>query len=579
MVSKRLLPTILSLLLAFTLVPLGLPAGAQEKKEGDEKEKQKKSQDLSEQLPRRELTEKQRKRREEALRKELERHFKKWLEEDVVYIITPEEKEVFKELGTDEEREQFIEQFWLRRDVTPDTVENETKEEHYRRIAYANERFASGKPGWRTDRGRIYIMWGPPDEIESHPSGGTYYRPMEEGGGSTSTYPFEKWRYRYIEGLQGANAQEVILEFVDPTFSGEYRMTMDPSEKDALLNVPGMGLSLLEEMGLASKADRFDRTDGTRLPLGVGELGGTRRASGVNFNQFDRLQQFAAIFRPPEVKFKDLEALVTTRISFNLLPFEVRTDFLRVTDSSVLVPLTIALKKKDMTFQMKEGLHQSIVNVFGRVSTLTGRVVQTFEDVLKLDVPPALLEQTLEEPSVYQKALALRPGLYKLNIVLKDLNSGNIGTLERRLAVPEFPEEDLTHSTLILADSMQRVALKNVGSGQFVIGNTKVRPAVPGEFHPGQRMGIYLQVYNLGVNEKTFKPDAVIAYSIRRGDEAVFSFEEKTGDMERAGRQITLEKLLTLANMGPGDYTLSIEINDKINNTTIKPTAGFRIVK
>ena len=529
---------------------------------------------LSEDLPQRELSQKERERREKKLREELPTHFKTWLDEDVFYIISPQEKDAFIHLNTDEEREQFIEQFWLRRDPTPDTIENEFKEEHYRRIAYANERFSSSRPGWRTDRGRIYIAWGPPDEIESHPSGGPYERPMEEGGGSTSTYPFEKWRYRYLEGV----GQEVILEFVDPSFSGEYRLTIDPSEKDALLHVPGAGLGLLEEMGLADKAQRFDRTDGTRLPLRLGEFGSQRRAGGSQFDQFDRLHLYAAVLKPPPVKFKDLEALVTTRISFNLLPFDVRMDFLRITEDTILVPITIALEKKNLTFQTKEGIHQSVVNIFGRISTLTGRIVQTFEDVVRLDVPPALFESTLNQPAVFQKAVPLRPGLYKLNLVLKDLNSGNIGTLEQRVAVPRFEENQLAHSSLILANLMERVPTKSVGSGQFVIGNTKVRPVVDEQFTQNDHMGIYLQVYNLGIDETTQKPDATIDYSIVNNQETVFHHSETTRDLERAGQQITLERLLPLNNFVPGDYTLNIKVTDRVRQQTISPSARFRIL-
>ena len=191
------------------------------------------------------MTDKERKAKDKQLRKELATPYRKWLNEDVAYIITDEERSAFMRLQTDEEREQFIENFWLRRDPTPDTVENEFREEHYRRIAYANEHFASGIPGWKTDRGRIYITYGPPDEIDDHSSGGSYERPPEEGGGETSTYPFQQWRYRWIEGV-GTN---VIIEFVDPTMSGEFHMTMDPSEKDALLYVPNAGLTVLESDG------------------------------------------------------------------------------------------------------------------------------------------------------------------------------------------------------------------------------------------------------------------------------------------------------------------------------------------
>src|SRR5690242_4477370 len=200
------------------------------------------------------INEKAKKKNERALKQELSKPYKKWLDEDVAYIITDEERAAFKQLSNDEERDNFIEAFWQRRDPTPDTEENEFKEEHYQRIAYANEHFAAGVPGWKTDRGRIYIVFGKPDEIESHPSGGSYQRPMEEGGGETSTFPFEQWRYRYIDGI----GNNIILEFVDPTMSGEYRYTMDPSEKDALLYVPNAGLTMMESMGMASKTDRFN---------------------------------------------------------------------------------------------------------------------------------------------------------------------------------------------------------------------------------------------------------------------------------------------------------------------------------
>ena len=561
----KLLPVLLS---GFLLAGAA-PAAAQQPEE------KKEPRPLTEGLPQRELSEKERERRSKKLEQELQTAYKKWLQEDVAYILTGEEKEAFLHLNSDEEREQFIEQFWLRRDPTPDSIENEFREEHYRRIAYANERFSSGKPGWRTDRGRIYIAWGPPDEIESHPSGGAYYRPMEEGGGSTSTYAFEQWRYRYLEGV----GQEVILEFVDPSMSGEYRLTMDPSEKDALLNVPGAGLSFLEEMGLADKSSRFDRTDGTRLPLRPGELGNQLRGTRGAWEAFDRMQQYAAILKAPPVKFADLEALVTTRISFNLLPFDVRLDFLRVTDQSILVPVTVAIKKKDVTFQLKDGVHQSTINVFGRVTTMTGRIVDTFEDVLRLDVPPSLLERTLEERAVYQKALALRPGLYKLNLVLKDLNSGNIGTVEQRLVVPRFEENQLAHSSLILADLIERVPSRNVGSGQFVIGNSKIRPAVGETFGPNDKMGIYLQVYNLAVNDQTHKPDATIEYLIRQGEKTVAHFAENTTEMERAGEQITLEKVLALKDLAPGEYTLDIKVTDRVRQQSVTPSAPFRIVR
>src|SRR5450432_4263810 len=338
------------------------------------------------------LTDKEKRKRDEKLRKELETPYRKWLNEDVSYIITDEERIAFKRLQTDEEREQFIEQFWLRRDPTPDTVENEFKEEHYRRIAYTNENFASGIPGWKTDRGRIYITYGPPDEKDSHPSGGTYERPTEEGGGTTSTFPFEQWRYRYIEGI----GTDINIEFVDPTMSGEYRLTMDPSEKDALLYVPNAGLTMYEQMGMSSKTDRFNRTDGTHLGTGSMPL-------PASMNQFERLNQFASLQKAPAIKFRDLEAAVNSKISYNMLPARYRVDFFPLTDASVLTSVTMQFENKDLQFRNKEGVQVAAVNIFCKVSTLTRRIVTNFEDTVTVTSPQEYLQQMSKGKSVYNK--------------------------------------------------------------------------------------------------------------------------------------------------------------------------------
>jgi GWxTD domain-containing protein len=498
--------------------------------------------------------------------KELDTPYKQWLNEDVVYIISPEERNAFGQLATNEEREQFIEQFWLRRSTNPDLPDNEFKEEHYRRIAYANEHYASGIPGWKTDRGHMYIVWGPPDEIDSHPTGGTYDRPQEEGGGSTTTYPWETWRWRYIEGM----GENVIMEFVDPTGSGEYHLTMDPSEKDALTHVPGAGLSQMESMGLASKADRFTRSDGTNLPT---TMGGTP----ASMNEFTRLEAYANAFKPPTVKFKDLEAIVTSRIVRDQVHFNWRTDFLKVTNDTVLVPVTVQIPNTQLSFQSKEGIHSATINIFGRVSTLTGRVVQTFEDSVSRDFPESLFQQSLKLQSIYQKAVPLRPGLYRLDLVIKDVQSGNVGVVNSRLQVPRYEDDKLETSSLILADQIEHVPAKQIGNGQFVLGSSKVRPRLEGDFTTADRLGIYMQVYNLKPDEKTHKSNATFEYTVKKGGAQVLQFKETSADMKQTGDQITIERLLPLATLAPGKYTLEISATDTLSNQTISRTADFTV--
>lgn len=536
---------------------LGIPVEAADKKGKDEGPRETVAKPLSE---------KERKRREEKLRKELEGPYRKWLNEDVLYIITDEERTAFRRMSTDEEREQFIEQFWLRRDPTPDTQENEFKEEHYRRIAYANERYASGIPGWKTDRGRIYITFGPPDENESHPSGGTYERPFEEGGGTTSTYPFEKWRYRWIEGI----GSDIIIEFVDPTMTGEYRMTMDPSEKDALMMVPNAGLTLMEQMGMASKADRFSRTDGTRLGTGTNPL-------PMRMNQFERLQQFARLQKPPAVKFKDLEAAVNSTVKFNLLPIRVRADFMRMTANSIQTNVTIQMEKKDLQFQNKEGVAKAAVNIYSRITSMSRRVVNVFEDVVTTEVPSEMLEAASKGASIYQKAIPLPPGTYRLNVVVKDVFGGNMNNYEMALNVPRMEDDVFTFSSVVLADLIEKVPTRSIGAGQFVIGSTKVRPRVTESFRQDEKMGIYVKLYNFEADEKTRKPVGQVVYEVNKvgSTEKIFEFTEEI--KEGTPSEVTIEKLLPLKSLAPGQYELKMKVTDKLRNQTVTPTAKFTV--
>src|SRR6266849_5167675 len=438
--------------------------------------------------PTQQKPDKETKRKMKRTLKELDSAYRQWLTEDVTYIISPEERNAFLQLDTNEEREQFIEQFWLRRSSNPDLPENDFKEEHYRRIAYANEHYASGIPGWKTDRGRTYIIWGPADEVDSHPTGGTYDRPMDEGGGSTTT------------GGQPAS-----------------------------------------------------------------------------MNEFNRLEQFAKVQQAPAVKFKDLEALVTSRIVRDQLHFAWRTDFLKVTNDTVLVPVTIQVPNSQLSFQSTDGVHSATMNVFGRVSTLTGRVVQTFEEPISRDFPDSLFQQSVKLQSIYQKAIPLRPGLYRLDLVIKDVHSGNVGVVNSRLQVPRYEDEKLEASSLILADQIEHVPAKQIGAGQFVLGSSKVRPRLEGDFTTADRLGIYMQVYNLKPDDKTHRSDSSFKYTVKKGDQQVMQFKETGGDMKQTGDQVTIERLLPLATLAPGKYTLEVSATDALANQTISRSAEFTI--
>jgi len=515
----------------------------------------------------RELAKKQR-----ALEKELASAWKKWMEEDVSYLITDEEKVAFKRLKTDEERQQFVEQFWLRRDPTPDTEENEFKEEHYRRIAYANDHYASGIPGWKTDRGKIYIKYGAPDEIDSHPSGGSYERPIEEGGGETSTFPFEKWRYRFIEGV----GTGVEIEFVDTTMSGEYHITLDPEEKDALLYVPGAGLSQSELMGLSTKTDRFTRTDMTHLATGSQPL-------PESMNPFSKLETLANLMKPPVVKYRDLEAAVDSNIRYNTLPMQVRADYIRVTDATVYANVMVQFRNADLNYATKDKIAKANINIYGRITTLTRRSVNWFEDTVTHEIPVEMLPAAQSGSQVYAKRIPLLPGTYRLNVVAKDLVGNTMNTFEMPLNVPSYDAETLGASNVILADQLEHVPTNVIGTGEFVIRGARVRPRMNDVFKQSETMGIYTELYNFGMDSMSKKAKGLVEYQIvnNADDKTVVSYTEDLSDPKAFPNSspflVTVQKKFSLKDLAPGRYTLKMTVEDKLRKQTITPSAQFTV--
>src|SRR5437763_1286433 len=496
---------------------------------------------------------------------ELKKAYKDWLEKDVTYIITDEERKAFKKLETDEEREHFIEEFWRRRDPDPDTDENEYREQYYERIAYANEHFTSGIPGWKTDRGRIYIMYGKPDELETHPSGGTYNRESYEGGGSTSTYPFERWFYRYLAGVGSG----VEIEFVDPTGSGEYRIARNPDEKDALLNVPGAGLTLAEEMGLADKGQRVSNMNG------IGNPNYTREQD----SPFSRLQLIADLSRPPQVKYNDLASLSSTPvIEDNPLNFDVRVHFFRQSDERVITAFTIQTDNNNLVFKDSGGLLEAQLNIFGKIIHVSGRRAGIFEDPVITRATPEELSDAKERKSAYQKAVALAPGHYKVDVIVRDIESGATGVRHWGFDVPKYDTGKLSTSTLVIANKLEALG-DQPAVGMFTIGNVKVIPNVSGTFHRGAPIGVYMQIYNAGIDQTTLRPSVDVEYAlIKDGKERGKQAEDWRGNGD-AGQRLTLTRLIDSRQLVPGDYTLEVRVRDHVSGQSLKQDAKFSVLQ
>jgi GWxTD domain-containing protein len=494
------------------------------------------------------------------VKRELKDAYKKWINNDVSYIITKEEKKAFYALQTDEERENFIENFWRRRDPNPDTEENEYREEYYERIAYANEHFTSGIPGWKTDRGRIYIAWGKPDSVETHPTGGSYDRPSYEGGGSTTTYPFEVWFYRHLDNV----GEGLEIEFVDPTGTGEYRMARNSNEKDALAMVPGAGLTTAEQLGM-SKGERLN--------------GGSQTTWGREQDSpFRRLEIITNLQRPPAVKFGDLQGALTDSpvIDNNPLAFDVRVDYFRQAEDRVITTFTIQTNNKELTFDESGGMKTAKMNIFGRVTAVSGKRSGIFEDSVTTNATAEELAEARDRKSVYQKAMALTPGTYKYDIVVRDVSSGNRGIVSMGFTVPRYDEKKLSTSTLILATKLRQTTDRDIG-GMFVIGGAKVIPNLGSTYRKGQEVGIYLQVYNAGIDQTTLRPAVDVSYILTRGGKVVLQQPEDWTGLSDSGQRLTLARLLQTDQLEAGDYEIKIQIKDRVGNQTLEPAGKFTI--
>jgi GWxTD domain-containing protein len=498
------------------------------------------------------------------IKPELKKAYVQWID-DVDPILTQAERDAWKKLATDDEREKFIEDFWRSRDPDPDTEENEFKEQYFERVAYANEHFSSGKPGRLTDRGRIYIKFGKPDEIESHPAGGLYERPSWEGGGSTSTYPFEKWFYRHLPNV----ANGVELEFVDPTGSGEFRLARNPDEKDALIHIPNAGPTIAELTGLETRGDR------------IAGLGGYGRVNYMRAQDspFETLQRLADMDRdqPFERNFLGGTSIPTPIVDDNPLNFETQLNYFKQSDDRVLAILTVQTDNDQLSFENSGGIETARLNIFGRVVTVTSRSVARFEDSVTTTATSEELSTTRTRKSAYARGFILDPGRYRVDVMVRDIKSGAGGLKQVAFVVPEFPADRLSASSVVLAARLEKLE-NGAAISPFVIGTTKVIPNLSGVFKRNQPVGVYLQIYNAAIDQTTLKPAADAQYVLLKNGKELSKQLEDWRQINDAGQRLTLSRLIDTRSLEPGEYQIKIRIHDHITGETITPSANFTIV-
>jgi GWxTD domain-containing protein len=320
--------------------------------------------------------------------KKMPSSFRSWLTEDAVFLITPDERCTFLHLNTDEERDQFVEQFWYRRDPNPDAPDNSFKVEHYRRIAFVNQKYPGPIDGWKTDRGRIYVILGPPDSVEAS---------ARTGKAGESSPPTEKWHYPCLDYTPG-----IDLVFIDPNSTGDYRLVFPGGDSG----------------GLFSQDNGHPSCDFVHSSL-VLSSGQTQIHIGLLPAQITR--------------YKDLEALATVPIVRDQLHFRSQFQFLPTTRATTLARLTIDFAATtDPSRDQGRPLHGYAL--FVRAVSSSGRVADISESL----VGGASQHEPDVGPIQAQVDLPLSPGSYQLAIVAKNLTTNEVGVVHSSLDVPSY---------------------------------------------------------------------------------------------------------------------------------------------
>jgi hypothetical protein len=245
----------------------------------------------------------------------------------------------------------------------------------------------------------------------------------------------------------------------------------------------------------------------------------------------------------------------------------------------VLTSFTVQMDNQDLVYKDVGGIQQAAANIYAKITAVSGRRAGLFEDVVTSSYVPEALEIGQQQKSAYQKNIVLPPGNYKIDLVVRDVNSGKTGIIKQGFVVPRYNEAELSHSTLILASRIEPLNGK-LPTGQFTLGTLKVVPNATAEFKKDQNLGIYMQVYNVQVDQATLRPSVDIEYVVSKDGKDVARFKEdgKNSLSTINSQQITLARSIPLKDIKPGFYDVAVSITDNVaGKTIITPKDTFQV--
>jgi len=543
---------------------------------------------------------------EKENKKKLSEKYEKWLEEEVLYIISQAEKEVFKSLGTDDERENFIKSFWRRRDPTPNTPFNEFREEHYRRIEYSNRHFFEGRAGWRTDRGRAYIMFGPPDFIETNPSGGRGFL-FEDA--STAEFPSEVWVYRHIPGLK-ARISRVELIFVNYYSAGSYQLTSNPALANALRNisVPSRYVGYEDYVPPDSDAPSREAIAQTEMDkrMLMNPLEQLSLMAGLTKSRGDVLEELERSSR-----LRKLKGIVDAKESLTELPFIEKVSYLKGQNDLIYIPLSVELEAKNIAFKKSGERYKGRVNFYIEIKDKTGTVYQA-SDRLEMNLKEETYQQRFKNYYQYKHGLSLKPGEYFFHLVVWDEYNNNVGYIDKKIEVPQLSEKEFSISTIILArdirvieikkeefiieskdipalNALSKTKLKVPGKiklikeqerGPFTFGNLEINPNPLSEYTKNDELVFFYQIYNPTYNSTQQIAKLMIEHQIWKNNKFITTIDkpqEVQIPLEQKSLSLNSGARYNLKTLTPGNYTILIRIKDIFSGKLIEKKTNFRV--
>ncbi|MDH5385794.1 MAG: GWxTD domain-containing protein [Candidatus Aminicenantes bacterium] len=490
--------------------------------------------------------------------KDLSPTYRKWLEEEVVYIITPKEKEVFLQLETDRERELFIQGFWKIRDPNPNTPENEFKEEHYNRIKYANQYFGREEPGagWRSAMGRIYIILGEPGYVERFEN-------------MTEVYPIVIWSYSARPELGLHQAFNVV--FFKRDGMGEYELYSPVRFGPQQLLVhfkgdPSDYMAAYRELLAVEPTLAY-----TSLTLLPGE-----RTYATSPSIASEILINATIPSAPHKQVKDAWAekllaykdIVEVEYSANYID---SYSYVRVIeDQSGIHFVHYLIEPSRLTFEQYGGRFLTNLEINGKVSDLEGNTVFQYEKTIPIEFDQDRMDSIRNKLFSFQDMFPLIEGDYKLNVLLKNTVSKEFTSIETDISIPKSSDV-LRMSLLILANKALTNSEYRGKSKPFLLRDTQLIPSPRNDFTQQDHLYLYFQVHGL---TKDLKESGALEYTILTTDKTVQSFRKEIKNYSHAP---DFFEDISLSGLASTYYEIKASLLDKDQKEILYEKANFYI--